>query len=92
MDARRLGVNYARFNNRRAERVGGTGGTSGVYLEKATISLRDPDGVQDAFRITIGVTQKDPDHPEALSVLGRDVLDGVRLVVDKERGELTLER
>ena len=72
--------------------MGGTGGVAGAYLEKATISLRDPEGVQDAFRITIGVAQKAPDQPEALSVLGRDVLNGVRLVVDKERRELTLER
>lgn len=91
-DAIRLGVNYARFNNRRAERVGGTGGAAGAYLEKATISLRDSDGVLDAFRITMGVAQKAPNQPEVLSVLGRDVLDGVRLVVDKERRELTLER
>lgn len=91
-DAIRLGVNYARFNNRRAERVAGTGGVGGAYLEKATVLLRDPDGVLDAFRISIGVAQRAPDQPEALSILGRDVLNGVRLVVHKERGERTLER
>ena len=94
-DASRLGVDYDRFDNCSAGTVTGAGGVeSAAYLVKAGISLSDAEdhGGQLAFSISIGVAQSGPLRPEAgdYSLLGRDVLNEVRLVVERRRNTLTL--
>jgi hypothetical protein len=94
-DATRIGVDYARFNNGSAGTVTGIGGIeSGVYLVEAGIALSDAGGGGRplAFSIRIGVAQSGPHRPNARddSVLGRDVLNEVRLVVERRRNILTL--
>ena len=93
-DATRLGVDYAKFSNCNAGTVSGTGGAESVaYMVEAGISLPDADGGERlSFNIRIGVAQSGPRRPEArdYSVLGRDVLNEVRLVVERRRNLLTL--
>ena len=93
-DATRIGVDYANFNNCSAGTVSGTGGAESVaYLVEAGISLPDAEGGEQLnSNIRIGVAKSGPRRPEArdYSVLGRDVLNEVRLVVERRRNMLTL--
>ena len=93
-DATRLGVDYAKFNNGSAGTVSGPGGAESVaYLVEAGISLPDAEGGERLnFNIRIGVAKSGPRRPQArdYSVLGRDVLNEVRLVVERRRNILTL--
>ena len=95
-DATRIGVDYANFNKCSAGTVSGTGGAESVaYLVEAGISLPDAEGGEQLnFNIRIGVAKSGPRRlePEArdYSVLGRDVLNEVRLVVERRRNMLTL--
>ena len=94
-DAKRLGVDYDRLENRSAGTVTGAGGAeSAAYLVRASVSLSDADdgGGPLSFSISIAVAQSGPRRPEAgdYSLLGRDVLNEVRLVVERRRNMLTL--
>ena len=93
-DATRIGVDYANFNKCSAGTVSGTGGAESVaYLVEAGISLPDAEGGEQLnFNIRIGVAKSGPRRLEArdYSVLGRDVLNEVRLVVERRRNMLTL--
>ena len=87
---------YANFNKCSAGTVSGTGGAESVaYLVEAGISLPDAEGGEQLnFNIRIGVAKSGPRRLELeardYSVLGRDVLNEVRLVVERRRNMLTL--
>jgi hypothetical protein len=95
-DATRLYVDYAKFNNCSDGTLSGPGDTeSDVYLVEAGISLPYADGGERLnFNIRIGVAKHGPRRSGArdYSLLGRDVLNEVRLVVERRRNRLTLER
>lgn len=93
-DAIRLQIDYRRFGSQRPKPVIGTGGAqSPAYSTKAGISLPHYDrGESLSFSILMAVAQRGPRIPEAdYSVLGRDVLNEIRLVVHRRSSILTLE-
>ena len=95
-DASRLGVDFTQFDVCSADTVAGTGDAeSSVYLEKATISLREAEGATlYSASITIGIAARSPRkrHIPDYSALGRDVLTELRLVVHRRKNVLAISR
>ena len=95
-DASRIGVNYTEFDVGSADTIAGTADAeSSVYLARATISLREADGATlYSSIVTIGIAARSPrsrENPD-YSVLGRDVLNELRLVVHRRKNVLAIYR
>lgn len=69
----------------------GVGGPLVTYPENARIIFGARDAAWRAFEVEIGIAEYKPDAAgEFPSLLGRDILDEFRVVVDRKNGELYL--
>lgn len=100
-DTSYLGIDIEKL--KRAERnIGGLGGLISTYvIEDATLFFRAEDGevVQEKLRLFVGahdLSKLSPEEKKMImrmpSLLGRDVIYRFRLVCDKNRNEVYLER
>ena len=68
------------------------GGFLLYYTEPAVLSFNDSDGGTREFEIDISIAKPDPLTDELDSLLGRDVLNRVRMEYDFPRGSLALHQ
>ena len=66
------------------------GGVSLYYMERAVLSFNDVDGGTTEFEIDISIAKPDPITDGLDSLLGRDLLNQVRMEYDFPRGRLAL--
>ena len=85
-DAHRLRVSYANRGN--PVRCSGVGGPVGVFPERAVLIFKGTVGRLLMLELEIGILQRVPDAESIPSLLGRDLLDEFRLVVDRRAEEL----
>ena len=85
----KLGIDYQSLRN--PTTCHGVGGPLVTYPENARIIFGPHDDAWRAFEIEIGIAEYNPDAAgEFPSLLGRDILDESRVVVDRKNGELYL--
>ena len=89
-DARGLGVSYASLAQAGAGRM--VTGSVGIFPESAELIFEDVQaGLSHALGLQIGIRQRLSSGDPALpSLLGRDILENFRLVMDRREGVLVL--
>lgn len=89
-DARGLGVSYASLAQAGAGRM--VTGSVGFFPESAELIFEDVQaGLSHALGLQIGIRQRLSSGDPALpSLLGRDILENFRLVMDRREGVLSL--
>ena len=70
----------------------GVGGTLLYYFEPAVLSFDDSDGGTREFQIDISIAKPDPVTNDLDSLLGRDLLNQVRMEYDFRRSRLALHQ
>ena len=70
----------------------GVGGTLHYYFEPAVLSFDDSDGGTWEFEIDISIAKPDPVTNDLDSLLGRDLLNQVRMEYDFRRSRLALHQ
>lgn len=86
-DASEIGLDYSRLRNR-IESLG-TAGIAYSYAEPASIAFTDPGKSVYVYHLTLDIAEPSPETMELPSLLGREVLDRMRMVYDPSRGVLT---
>jgi predicted aspartyl protease len=81
LDSRKLAVNFSLLKNRKTSRT--VGGPADGYMEEAVLGFLDRDkSTIFAYEIEIQIFEPTRDNAALPSLLGRDVLNQWRLVVD----------
>jgi len=96
MDVERLNVNYRRLKRRSRVEIAGFGGDQWCYGEEAIVILRDEDANTYIFPIDVHIPVKGKKHEQReqqrrlVSVLGRDVINQCKLIVNFHEGVLEI--
>ena len=87
-DARELGVDFGHLSNR-SEAVG-TAGVAVSYVEPASIVFTDPGRRIYVYQIDLDIADPVAGVEGLPSLLGRDVVDRMRMVYEPAKGTLTM--
>ena len=88
-DAETMGIDYSTLEQ--PADIAGVGGFLGVHHEEAILIFDDGSSTL-PIRIKLGIAERGTSiAPQVPSLLGRDILDRARMVVDPARGELSLD-
>ena len=85
-DAEKMKIDYSALE-KPTDDCAGVGGSLGVHHEEAYLVFDDGSSRR-AFQIELGIAERG--SGQFPSLLGRDILDKARTVVDPTRGELSL--
>lgn len=89
LDAVRLGINYRRL--RRGQNLFGVGGSCKSYRESALIVFSENNRRLFLYEIEIGIIEKRKEFMRTRSLLGRDILDRLRMDYNASKGVITFK-
>ena len=89
LDAVRLGIHYRRL--RRGPNLFGMGGSCKSYRESALIVFSENNRRLILYEIEIGIIEKRKEFMRTRSLLGRDILDRLRMDYDASKGVITFK-
>lgn len=89
-DGKVLGCRFELLDDEDAHSVGGVGGSQDYFPEEATIFFEGDDGTY-AFDVSLDVAKPSEETDELPSLLGRDILNSLRIEYEYAEGVLRFD-
>lgn len=86
MDAKRLGLDYAKLEGAEQDESQGFNGKSIDFVVPAVLIIKEEGSVAHGYEINLRVPERKDDTDDIPSIVGRDVLDHWRYTIDRTAG------